>query len=94
VRPDGAEFHGRDAIVRQFVRLQKDWRQQHMSAGRIEGRGHWVIAELLWEASGAGSGVPTQMTLVGAYRIESGSITEARFFWDWDHALEAAGLSE
>jgi len=92
--PDGAEFHGRDAIVQQFVRLQEDWRQQDMRAARIDGRGDWVIVELLWAASGAGSGVPTQMTVVGAYRIESRKIREAHFFWDRDQALEAAGLEE
>jgi hypothetical protein len=34
------------------------------------------------------------MTVIGAYRIDAGRITEARFFWDWGKALEAAGLRE
>jgi ketosteroid isomerase-like protein len=80
--------------VRQFVRLQEDWQQQDMTPSRIEGHGELVIATLRWEASGAGSGVPTEMTLVGTYRIDAGRIAEARFFWDWDKALEAAGLEE
>jgi ketosteroid isomerase-like protein len=92
--PDGAVFSGRDTIIKQFVRLQEDWRQQSMTTPRIDGYGDWVIAELVWEAAGAGSGVPTQMSLVGAYRVEAGRIAEARFFWDRDKALEAAGLTE
>jgi ketosteroid isomerase-like protein len=92
--PDGAVFGGRDAIVRQFSRLQEDWQHQDMTPGRIEAHANWVVVELRWEASGAGSGVPTEMTVIGAYRIDAGRIAEARFFWDWDEALEAAGLSE
>jgi ketosteroid isomerase-like protein len=92
--PDGAVFEGRDAIVRQFSRLQEDWQRQDMAPARIEGHGDWVIAELLWEAAGAGSGVPTKMTIVGAYRVEARRIAEARFFWNWDEALTAAGLRE
>ena len=34
------------------------------------------------------------MKIVGAYRIERGKIAEARFFWDFDEALEAVGLRE
>jgi ketosteroid isomerase-like protein len=92
--PDGAVFEGRDTIVRQFSRLQEDWQRQNMTPARIEAYADWVIAELRWEAAGAGSGVPTKMTVVGAYRVEAGRIAEARFYWSWADALEAAGLRE
>jgi ketosteroid isomerase-like protein len=92
--PDGAVFEGRKEIIRQFARLQEDWRRQDMSAPRIESHGDWVVVEIQWVASGAGSGVPTQMTIFGAYRTDAGRITEVRFFWDWDEALAAARLSE
>ena len=92
--PDGAVFEGREAIIRQFARLQEDWQQQDMDPSRIEGHADWVIAQIEWEASGAGSGISTGMRLVSAFRVDAGKITEVQVFWDWDEALEAAGLSE
>jgi ketosteroid isomerase-like protein len=93
--PDGARFEGREAVIRQFARLREDWRQQELDAARIDSRGDWVIAKMRWSAVGAGSGVPIDSTvIVGAYRVDGGRIREVRFTWDWDEALEAAGLSE
>jgi hypothetical protein len=34
------------------------------------------------------------MRLVGAYRVDDRKIAEARFSWDFDEALRAAGISE
>jgi hypothetical protein len=34
------------------------------------------------------------MRLVGAYRLADRKIAEARFFWDFDEALKAAGILE
>jgi ketosteroid isomerase-like protein len=90
--PDGALFDGREAIMRQMVRLQEDWQQQNMTVPRIDSRDDWVVMEFRWDAMGAGSGVPIQMSLTGAWRIDGGEIVELRFFRDWDKALEAAGL--
>jgi ketosteroid isomerase-like protein len=90
--PDGALFDGREAIMRQMLRLQEDWQRQNMAVPRIEDHDDWVVVEFLWEARGAGSGVPIQMSLTGAWRIDAGKIVELRFFWDWDKALDAAGL--
>ena len=92
--PDGAVFEGREAIISQFARLQEDWQQQDFYPSRIEGHADWVIAQIEWEASGAGSGISTEMTMVVAFRVDAGQITEAQAFWDWDEALQAAGLSE
>jgi hypothetical protein len=33
-------------------------------------------------------------TVVGAYRMKDRKIAEVRFFWDFEEALEAAGLRE
>jgi ketosteroid isomerase-like protein len=92
--PDGAVFDGREAIMREILRLQEDWQQQNMTVPRIDSHDDWVIAEFLWDARGAGSGVPIQMRLTGAWRIDAGKIVELRFFWDWDKALDATGLRE
>jgi ketosteroid isomerase-like protein len=92
--PDGALFDGREAIMRQMRRLQEDWQQQNMTVPRIDSRDEWVVMEFRWDATGTGSGVPIQMELTGAWRIDAGKIVELRFFWDWNRALEAAGLQE
>jgi ketosteroid isomerase-like protein len=92
--PDGAVFEGREAVLRQFARVQEDWQRQEMDPSRIEDHDDWVITQIEWEASGTGSGISTEMTVVGAYRVDAGKIMEVRFFWDWSEALEAAGLSK
>jgi ketosteroid isomerase-like protein len=92
--PDGAVFEGREAVLRQFARVQEDWQHQEMDPSRIEDHADWVITQIEWEASGTGSGISTEMTVVGAYRVDAGKIMAVRFFWDWGEALEAAGLSE
>jgi ketosteroid isomerase-like protein len=94
--PDGARFDGREPVIRQFARLREDWQRQELDAApRLVSRRGWVLAEMRWSAVGARSGVPIDAPmLVGAYRMDGGRIREVRFSWDWDEALEAAGLSE
>jgi ketosteroid isomerase-like protein len=92
--PEGGLFDGREAIMRQMLRLQEDWQTQNMTVPRIDSRDEWVVVEFRWDATGAGSGLSVEMSLTGAWRIDAGKIVELRFFRNWDKALEAAGLRE
>jgi ketosteroid isomerase-like protein len=92
--PEGGRFEGRDAVMRQFARVQEEWGSQSMRVERERSGGDWVVAKLIWNAEGLASGVPLMMSIVGAYRLEAGRIAEIRFFWDFDEALEAVGLRE
>ena len=92
--PEPAPVEGRDAVVRQFARLQEDWKQQSLEIRREAADRDWVVAELYWQTEGAGSGMSVATTVVGAYQVHDAKIVEARFFWDWEDALAAVGLSD
>ncbi len=57
---------------------------------RVEG--DWVLHEILWTVQGAGSGVPSEVTVITATRVEGKMIGEILYLWEWADALKAAGL--
>ena len=91
--PEPAPVEGREAVMRQFIRLQEDWEQHSMEIEREVAEGDWVVIDLRWHTRGAGSGIPLTTNVAGAYRLEGGKIAEARFFWKYEDAVEQVGLS-
>ena len=87
--PEGGRFEGRDAVIRQYERVQEEWESQSMRIDRERVHEDWVVMELVWDAEGKASGVGVEMRIVGAYRVRDGKIAEARFFWNFDEALAA-----
>ena len=92
--PEPAPVEGRDAVLRQFARLQEDWEQHSMEIERELADRDWVVVALRWHTRGASSGISLATTITGAYRLEDARISEARFFWDWTEALRAIGSSD
>ena len=92
--PDGGRFDGREAAMRQYKRVQEEWESQSMHVERQRSHADWVVLDLAWDAEGRASGVTVEMHIVGAFRVREGKIAEARFFWEFDDALAAAGLPE
>lgn len=92
--PEGGRFEGREAVMRQYARLLEEWGTHSMRIGGELTTGDWVVLSLIWDAEGRPSEAPISMTVVGTFRLESERIAEARFFWDFDEALEAVGLGE
>jgi ketosteroid isomerase-like protein len=92
--PDGERYEGRDAVIRALARAQEDWASQGMEIQKERAGGDWVVLEILWTVEGAGSGTPTQVTVIAAARVAGMLIGEILYFWDWNDALEAAGLEE
>jgi ketosteroid isomerase-like protein len=90
--PEGGRFDGREAIARQFSRLVEEWNHHSLRIESELSEGDWVVLRLVWSTQGRASGVPVEMTVVAAYRLEDRKIAEARFFWDLDGALAAVGL--
>jgi ketosteroid isomerase-like protein len=91
--PESGPFEDRDAVMLQFVRIQEDWQEHSMTIAREATERDWVVAELRWKTRGASSGVPLEVKITGAYRLEDKHIAEARFHWQFDDALEDAGIS-
>jgi ketosteroid isomerase-like protein len=77
--------HDNVAVVRRTARL--------FEAGDMDGLGRvYDLEAVLWHAEGCGgSGVLTDRPVSGAYRVRQGRITEVRFYWDHQEALDAAG---
>ena len=92
--PEGGRFEGRDAVIHQLTRAQEDWLHQTMEVRRERAERDRVVIEILWNVKGAGSGVPGEVTVFAACRVEGQLIAELLYFWEWNDALEAAGLSE
>ena len=93
--PEPGPYVGRDEVVAQAKRNLADWDEVRLTHVEVVAdEGEWVVAELLWEARGAGSGVETDAEMVAAIRVEDSLITEWHFRWTRAEALEAAGLSE
>jgi ketosteroid isomerase-like protein len=90
--PEPAPVEGREAVMAQFVRLQEDWEHHSLGIEREVAEGDWVVVDLRWETRGSASGVSLNTNIAAAYRLEEARIAEARFFWKWEDALEAAGL--
>ncbi|HEY1274238.1 MAG TPA: nuclear transport factor 2 family protein [Thermoleophilaceae bacterium] len=88
--PDGRRFEGRDAVIKEMARAQEDWGHQKLDVLRERGERDWVVCELLWSVEGAGSGLPGQVSVFAACRVEGSQIAEFRYFWDWDDAIAAA----
>ena len=91
--PEGGRFEGRDAVIRQLTRVQEDWANQTMEVQKERAERDWVVVELLWTVEGAGSGTPGEVTIYAACRVEGQLIAELLYFWEWDDALRAVGLS-
>ena len=91
--PEGGRFEGRDAVMRQFARIQEEWKSQSMRMERERADAEWVVVELVWDAEGNASGVAVEMRIVGAYRVRDGKIAEGRFFWQFEEAVAAVGLA-
>lgn len=92
--PEPAPIEGRDAVMVQFMRLQEDWEEHSLEIEREISERDWVVVDFRWTTRGTASGVSLNTNIAAAYRLEGAQIAEARFFWKWEDALEAVGLSE
>jgi ketosteroid isomerase-like protein len=90
--PEPGPEHGVDAVIQQFERLAADWESFAISVLSEETGDGVVVARLSWETKSLASDVPLQVEVSGVYWLTDGRITELRFFWNHDQALDAAGL--
>ena len=91
--PDGGPFRGQDAVRGQFTRLIEDWEEHALTILGEASAGDWVVLDFHWDITGRASGAAGQMRIAGAYRFADDKIAEARFFWDFDHALRDVGIA-
>jgi ketosteroid isomerase-like protein len=92
--PEPAPIKGRTAVMLQFIRLHEDSEEHAMEIEQEVAQGAWVIVDARWEMRGTSSGVKTRTNIAHAYRLDQMTIAEARFYWEWQDALEAVGAAE
>jgi ketosteroid isomerase-like protein len=92
--PEAGPFSGRDAIVREFRRIHEIWGTNRVAVVLLADGADQVVVQINWRVEGATSGVPTELTVFVAIRLEGQRISTYRTYWDRAEALAAAGLQK
>jgi ketosteroid isomerase-like protein len=92
--PEAGPFFGRDAIVREFRRIQETWGTNRVAVAGLAEEEDRLVVQIDWSVEGATSGLPTQLTVFVAIQLDGQRISGYRACWDRAEALEAAELSE
>jgi hypothetical protein len=58
----------------------------------VADRAGWVVLTFRWEAQGVRSGAAAVTQMAASFWVKDGRISEGRFRWKREEALEAAGL--
>jgi ketosteroid isomerase-like protein len=91
--PEAGPFFGRDAIVREFRRIQETWGTNRVAVAGLAEEEDRLVVQIDWSVEGATSGLPTQLTVFVAIQLDGQRISGYRAYWDRAEALEAAELS-
>jgi ketosteroid isomerase-like protein len=92
--PDGEVSIGRDAWIRQSMRLKESWETDRGELDQIHEAGSHVIAETRWITKGKDSGIEFETGLWAVFTFLKGRVTRIEWFLDRVQALEAVGLPE
>jgi ketosteroid isomerase-like protein len=92
--PDGEVSIGRDAWIRQSIRLKESWETDRGELDEIHEAGSHVMAETRWVTKGKDSGIEFETALYAVFTLLKGTVTRIEWFLDRAQALEAVGLSE
>src|SRR6476469_5464891 len=91
--PEAGPWHGRSAILDEWRRIGEDFEQQEMLVEEVVARADWVVTRTRWRVRSR-SGFPGEVASSLAARMRDGKVVEARFFWDFEDALTAAGIAK
>ena len=92
--PDGEVTRGREAWLRQGMRIKDSWESDRVELDHLHEAGSNVIIQQRWIAKGKDSGIEFETQFWVVYTLSAGSITRVEYFLDRSRALEAAGVSE
>jgi ketosteroid isomerase-like protein len=93
--PEGEEPRGIEAWRRQAERLRDSWEEARVEVDEIRPVGDdQVLARIRYITRGRDTGMSFDTPMAAVFRLRGGRIVRARYFWEYDDALEAAGLSE
>jgi hypothetical protein len=92
--PDGEVSRGRDAWVRQVIRIKDSWKSDRIEPSELEAVGDSVIMRNIWTTRGKDSGIDFETHFYVVFSFSERTIKRIEFFLERARALEAAGLSE
>ena len=92
--PDGEVTRGREAWLRQGMRIKDSWESDRATVGHVHEAGSNVIIRLRWIAKGRDSGIEFETQFWVVYTLSEGSITRVEYFLDRSRAHDVVGLSE
>jgi ketosteroid isomerase-like protein len=93
--PEGEDPQGIEAWRRQAERLRDSWEETRVEMDEIRPVGDdQVLARIRYVTRGRDTGMSFDTPMAAVFLLRGGRIIRARYFWEYDDALEAAGLSE
>ena len=92
--PDRGVYRGHDGLRQMYGEFEADIEGLRYDIDQLRGSGDWVVV-IGW-ATGRGriGGVPIELPLCFAARLEHGKYVEVRHFLEQQDALKAVGLAE
>ena len=93
--PEGEGLQGIEAWRRQAERLRDSWEEARVEEDEIRPVGDdQVLARIRYVTRSRDTGMSFDTPMTAVFLLRGGRIVRARYFWEYDDALEAAGLSE
>jgi ketosteroid isomerase-like protein len=93
--PDGEVSIGRDAWIRQSMRLKDSWQTDRNELDEVLEAASHVLAGTRWITTGQDSGIEFETRLWAIFTLSpQGKVTRIEWFRDRSQALKAVGLSE
>jgi hypothetical protein len=88
-------FVGRAAVSQWYAALREAWGGRDTNViTELFDVGESVLARMNWEVQGRFSGIETVLDITCISRIEHGRIVRQQWYFDYQKAIEAVGLSE
>jgi len=92
---EAGPFKGRTAIRNWFAGLKESWGGRDVAVVKeLFEAGDNVVARIEWQVRGRASGIESELDATGVNTIGNGRIVRQQWFFDYDEALEAVGLSK
>jgi ketosteroid isomerase-like protein len=93
--PEGEVPQGIEGWRRQAERLRDSWEEARAEVDEIRSvGGDQVLARIRYVTRGRDTAMSFDTPMAAVFLLRGGRIVRARYFWEYDEALEAAGLSE
>jgi hypothetical protein len=86
-------FEGREAVTAWYFGLRDAGRNVNVITELFD-VGDSVFARMNWEVQGRSSGIETTLDITCVSRIERGTIVHQQWYFDYEKALDAVGLSK